>query len=584
MYLYKIPWFNEQHEMLNSSDELKNLPAFSNYLDEISSGKQPINEDMTMLIENVLPILYKKIDDGEIYVDKTFIHQMLTIPAMVFPFSLFPWETFVICFMVGFRWSADDILVFDEYFLYMARGAGKNGLMSWVIFGLLSKFHAIPHYDIVVSASSERQAKTSFKDIYNVLAKADPDKRTFARTKTEIEHHVTKSNFQFLSSNGATADGLRLGLSYIDEMHAIADYSMLNVLGSALGKIPDARSVITSTNGYVRGSVLDDYIETGKEVLKGNLGIQFPRDDEHHSSLFPFMHHIDDVSEVKELVGWQKSNPSLIYMPTLLTQYRKEVRKIDTNAELNIEFHLKRVNYPKEDNRFSLATSEELANTVHKSINDYVNETGDTTVWGVVDYSETTDMTSCGVIGVDTLNDVWYYEQQSYITSHVENAGIINPEILRLGHEQGRLNTVYTKMIDPSVVVNHFTVIAQKYFLKVIYIDQFKSTLLKPALEQAGFIVKVIRTDMKAETQISSVVDKLFSQNRIYTGDDAMFRWAVKNLYKQVLSKGIRYDKIEPKSRKTDPASAFLTGLIGMVIEDSAIEQPASTFAGHMIT
>lgn len=584
MRMYQIPWFSHQHEMLTTAKELLAFKPFTNYLELIESGRQPVSEDIHKLIDNVLPIIYEKMDAGEIYLDKTMVHQVLTVPAKVFPYGLFDWQTFVICFMFGFRWSEDDALVFDEYFLYMARGAGKNGFMSWVIFAVISKINEINKYHVVVSASSERQAKTSFIDISEVIAAVDPKKRIYRRTYTEIEHLTTKSNFQYLSSNGATADGLRLGMLYLDEVHAISDYAMLNVLRSALGKIPDARAAITTTDGYVRGSVLDNFKEKAHEVLEGVQGIQYPREDVKHSSMFPFMHRIDDLSELKTKEGWLKANPSLLFIPTLMGRYRSEVKEIDQDAELNLEFHCKRVNYPKEDNRFSLASLEELRETSKRSMADYTPTTGDNAVYGTVDYSETTDLTSCGFIGFDKVNDEFYYKHKSFITHASHTSGVINPEILRLGHDEGTLEVLYEPMVDPKNVVNYFLEVSKEYYIEKIFIDQYKSTILKPALEAAGFVVSVTRTDMKSETQIQPVVDKIFKQHRLHVGEDSLFRWAVRNLYKVVTSKGIRYEKIEPKKRKTDPASALITGLIGIVIEDSQVKQENSLFAGHMIT
>lgn len=584
MRSHKIPWFTNHHDMLTTSKELLAFKPFTNYINLIKSGKQPANEDIWLLINDILPIIYEKMDQGEIYLDKTMVNQILCVPAKAFPYGLFDWETFIVNFMAGFRWTDDDTLVYDEYFLYMARGAGKNGFMSWVIFALISKINEINKYNIVVSASSERQAKTSFIDISEAIATVDPNKRVFKRTYTEVEHLTTRSNFQYLSSNGKTADGLRLGMVYLDELHAIESYSMLNVLRSALGKIPDARVTITTTDGYVRGSVLDHYKEQSHEILHGKQGIQYPRDDDRFSSMLPFMHHIDDLSELRTVEGWQKANPSLIYLPTLLNEYRKNIKSIDSDAELNLEFHCKRVNYPKEDNRFTLATLEELKLTTERDLDYYVESTGDNTVFGVVDYSETTDLTSCGAIGYDMRNDLFYYKHHSFITHSSHAAGIINPEILQVGHDEETLTVVYEPMIDPSNVVNYFRELSQKYYIKKIFIDQYKSTILKPALEQAGFKVAVVRTDMKSETQINPVVDKLFKQHRLFTGQDAMFRWAVRNLYRLVTSKGIRYEKIEPKKRKTDPASAFITGLIGIVLDDSIVQQESNQFAGRMIT
>lgn len=576
----KIAWFKQEHEILTDPEDVLQLPCVANYLEVIENGTQPVSDEVEQLVNKVLPKALDMMREGTIYFDKTAVYQMIAVPATAFPYGLYDWEAFLTIFIAGFRFSDDDTLCYDEYLFYMARGAGKNGYMSWIIFCLISKINGIPHYDVAVSASAERQAKTSFIDIFNVLAETDPEQRVFRRTKTEIEHRETLSNFQFLSSNGKTADGLRLGALYLDEIHAIDSYDMLNVLKSSLGKVPDARIFITTTDGYTRGSVLDSYKEQGRSVLNGELGIHYPKDDPRHSRVLPFMCCINDLSEAKEETGWYKANPSLRFNKQLLQQYRKEVIQIDRNAELNIEFHVKRVNYPKEDNRFSLATHEELANTKKDNLFNYLERMGDNAVFGCVDYSSTTDLTSVGLIAHDQLHDIYYYEHESFITHESFSSGTINPKVLEAGKESEKLNVVYTKIIDVDEVVNYFVKQSQTFFIEMIFIDQFKSTLLKPALERAGFTVEVVPIKMVTETMVAPVIDKIFAQHRLFAGNDPLFTWAVNNLQKDITKNGLRYVKIEPKARKTDPASALIAGLIGMLDHE-----PESTdgFAGKFI-
>lgn len=578
--LHQIPWLKKEHEILTDPKEIMELPAIKNYVDAIESGIQPVSEEVDKLIHGYLPRILKMVEKGELYLDKTAVEQMIAVPATAFPYGLFDWEAFLVVFIVGFRFSDDDTLAFDEYFFYMARGAGKNGFMSWIIFSLISKLNGIPHYDIAVSASAERQAKTSFTDIFNVLAATDPDQRVFRRTKTEIEHRETLSNFQFLSSNGRTADGLRLGALYLDEIHAIDSYDMLNVLKSSLGKVPDARIFITTTDGYTRGSVLDSYKEQGREVLDGKTGVDFPKDHKQHRRILPFMCCINDIAEATEEVGWYRANPSLRFNKQLLQQYRKEVIQIDTNAELNIEFHVKRVNYPKEDNRFALASTEELMNTGKDNLANYVERSGDNAVYGVVDWSSSRDLTSVGMIAHDQLHDMYYFEHESFMPHEYAQNGDVKGEVIELGQEKGKINIVYTKTIETNYVVDYFTQQSNKYFIDTIFIDQFKSTLLKPALEQAGFTVVVVPIKMVTETMVSPVVDKIFAQNRLFAGDDPIFRWAVNNMQKEITKNGLRYTKIEPKARKTDPASALITGLIGMLDREPEV---SDGFAGKFI-
>lgn len=579
----KIEWLPEPHEILTSSADVAEYPPFKEYIDMIKSGQQKVSKDIHDLIKIIEKHLYPMIDDGRVYMDLTMTEDFRLVPANSFPYDIFPWESFLLPFICGFRFSEDDILVFNEYFLYMARGAGKNGFMSWVIYALISKLNGIEKYDVAVSASSERQAKTSFTDIHGVLAKADPKQRSFKRTLTEIVSKSTKSKFHFLSSNGKTADGLRLGAMYLDEIHAIEDYAMMKVLRSSLGKIPDARMLITTTDGYVRGAVLDGYKDKAHSILNEERGFWFPRDDRRFSGLLPFMHHIDTIEEATTEEGWQKANPTLLHNRFLLQIYRQEVVDMESDAELNIEFHCKRVNFPKNDNRYAFATLDEL-NMTSKGLTfeQYCDETGRNDVIGVVDYSQSRDLTSVGLMIQDQIDGDYYYLHHSFITREAFNSGQVKPSILKRGLEEGKLTVVESENVDPEHVRQWFSKMGETYYITHIYIDQYRTALLKPELERFGFNVIKTSTNMKNETTVLPVLDDAFINHKIHAGEDFLFRWAVNNMQKEVLQKGVRFGKIEYQTRKTDPFSAFITGLIGWFCYDDE-EPPQTDYVGGII-
>ena len=579
----KIPWLPESHEILTTSEDVASYPPFKEYIDMVKSGEQPVSEDIHALIGLIEKHLYPMIDAKTVYMDLTMTESFRLVPAKAFPYDIFPWESFLLPFICGFRFSEDDILVFNEYFLYMARGAGKNGFMSWVIYGLISKLNGIQHYDVAVSASSERQAKTSFTDIHGVLSTVDPSQRSFKRTLTEIISKSTQSKFHFLSSNGKTADGLRLGAMYLDEIHAIEDYSMMKVLRSSLGKIPDSRMLITTTDGYVRGAVLDGYKDKSHSILNEERGFWFPRDDRRFSSLLPFMHHIDELSEATTEEGWHKANPTLRHNSFLMQTYRQEVVDMESDAELNIEFHCKRVNYPKNDNRYAFATMDELTGTTQGlTFEEYCAETGRNDVIGVVDYSQSRDLTSVGLMIKDNIDGDFYYLHHSFITREAFESGQVKPTILKRGIEEGHLTIVEAENIDAEVVREWFVKMGDRYYITHIYVDQYRTALLKPELERFSFNVIKTSTNMKNETIVLPVLDDLFINRKLHAGEDFLFRWAVSNMQKEVKSKGVTFGKIEYQSRKTDPFSAFITGLIGIYCYEDE-EPPQTDYVGGIL-
>lgn len=101
-------------------------------------------------------------------------------------FPLEPFQKFLTCF-IFLRYKDSDDLVFNEFFIYMARGAGNNGFVSALVNYFISELHGIDFYNVSIVANSEKQAKTSFTEVYNAIDMNDALKYT--------------SNFKRLLSN-----------------------------------------------------------------------------------------------------------------------------------------------------------------------------------------------------------------------------------------------------------------------------------------------------------------------------------------------------------------------------------------------
>src|SRR5690606_40932900 len=74
-------------------------------------------------------------------------------------------------------WSSD--VCSSDLFYYMARGAGKNGLVSALSNYFISELHGIDFYGVSIVANSEKQAKTSFTEVYNAIDMNDELKSYF---------------------------------------------------------------------------------------------------------------------------------------------------------------------------------------------------------------------------------------------------------------------------------------------------------------------------------------------------------------------------------------------------------------------
>ena len=143
--------------------------------------------------------------------------------------------------IVGVFFDNGDI-VFNDIRIIVGRGSGKNGFISYLSFYFLSPLHGIRGYNIDLLANSEDQAKTTFKDVYEIVKEPvkksyeEKIKKNFNATKEEITGLKTKSVLRFNTSSKRGKDSKRTGCIIFDEKHEYVDVSNMNTLTSGLGK------------------------------------------------------------------------------------------------------------------------------------------------------------------------------------------------------------------------------------------------------------------------------------------------------------------------------------------------------------
>ncbi|PTY77360.1 terminase [Heyndrickxia sporothermodurans] len=518
------------------------------YFHLIESGELPACKEQYQLIDYVRKVLSR----DDIYIKTNIVEDSVEIPARYFPYSLYPWQKFVNVFIFGVRWKQDDTLVFNRYFIYMGRGGGKNGYISYDSFFMMSKQHGISNYDIDIVATSEAQAKTSFLDVYNVLE--DPKnekklKKAFYRSKVEIKNNSTNSSLVYNTSNARTKDGKRPGCVIFDEEHEYDNYDAIKVFTSGGGKKQDYREFHISTDGNVRGGPLDDLKEEARMILNGELDVE-------NSTLFPFICKLDDPSEVDDPKLWAKANPSLPYNDTLMRKMKTEYQQMQRNAAIKIEFMTKRMNCPIEDTRFEVASYEDRLAT-NQPIPPQLK--GMDAIGGV-DFADVRDFCSVGVLV--KYKGKRYWLQHTFIHHMALELQDINKDIIQLALDKGLAEIVYGKSIEPQRVVNWFIEKAKDFYIKKICLDTYRAAILGPKLEEAGFEVMVCRTGSFTHSKLSPIVDDCFINQSLVFGNDPLMRWYVGNVYVDYLGNGNKeYKKIDPEKRKTDGYFAFLHAL-----------------------
>jgi len=96
-----------------------------NYIDAVCSGEILFSKDVAALIE----LVEQKLTQENVWIDEGTINQAIDSIEKYFPLKLLKWQKFVVACMFGLFYD-DDSLVFNEFLLYMGRGAREECIFS----------------------------------------------------------------------------------------------------------------------------------------------------------------------------------------------------------------------------------------------------------------------------------------------------------------------------------------------------------------------------------------------------------------------------------------------------------------------
>ncbi len=511
-------------------------PYIDSYIDKIRSGEILSSKEL----KQAMDYIEFKLDNPDVYIDHEKIEKAVELTERYFEMTLLDWELFLFA-LIHCYYKSTDMVVFDEFLLVLGRGNGKNGFISPVAWYLTTHYHGITGYNVDIIANSEDQAKTSFNDVYGVLERTwQKSKKFFYKTKQLIVNIKTNSYVKYNTSNAKTKDGKRSACLIFDEIHEYEDYEMINVFTSGFGKRKHSRVFYITTNGYVRGGVLDDQLELAEKVLSGEIT---------ELGLLPLIYKIDSKEEALDPGMWIKANPSLPYFPELKKELDKAAIKMKYQPHIALDFLTKRMNYPAEDNFVVVAPWEKILATNRPIPYD---ELEGLSCIGAIDYAMITDFASCGLLFKH--NGFRHYIEHTFVCHRalqVESRPIRFP--IQEAVNRGLITIIREDSISADVIANWFLEQAKKYNIQNIACDSFRASMLKAKFTEVGLPLTEVRSGPITHAKVAPLIESMFAEETLVLGDNMTMRWYTNNTYQEMDAKGnITYKKIEPKTRKTD--------------------------------
>lgn len=513
------------------------------YIDFVKSDEAVVCKEQLLLCD----LVEKAFREEEIYVDENQLERYLGLQKH-FPYKLLPWETF--CFALhNCTYRKDGQLRFPFLVILVGRGAGKNGYLAFENFALLTPVNGVKYYDIDMFATSERQAKTTFEDVYNVLEDNKNYFKNYFKWNLEcITNIKTGSRLRFHTRAPNSKDGGRPGKVDFDEYHAYTDFKLIEVATGGLGKKEHPRRTIASTQGDVRDGPLDILLEKIMQILEGKLN---------DNGLLPFVCWLDDPEEVSDKKNWHKANPSLRYFPNLQTEMNMEYADYVLDPANNSAFMTKRMNRPPKETEYNVTVWENLV----AATEEIPDLSGGSCVAGV-DFAKADDFVVAGLLF--KVGERYYWLHHTWVCKKSRDLSRIKFP-LQEAEKEGVLTFVDEVEISPDLPIEWLAQMAKKYIIESVAIDNFRYALMSESLKKIGFTpekknVKLVRPSdiMKAAV----VIGHVFAMQQIKWGESKIMRWYTWNTKAVTDSKGnVTYEKISEKDRKTDGFMAFVAAM-----------------------
>lgn len=516
------------------------------YADKVLSGKVLTSAVTKWCVRYHL----RRVTEPGVTIDHAKINRAREIIERYFPFKLFDWELYLLALVHCFK---DGDVLFRDFLIVMGTGNGKNGFISGLTWYFTTPDHGVKGYNVDIIANSEEQAMMSPDEIRGVLEEnKDRLDRQFKWTKTSIDNVKTGSYIRFNTSNARTRAGKRSACLVFDEIFMFENFDVIREYQASFGKRPMSRIFKITSQGNVRDGVLDTELKTAYEVLLGN-------GDDLRSC--PLIYGVEAEMEVLDPAMWVKANPSFDCLPSLQTAIKTDFAEMRYKSEIEETFYTKRMNWPRMSRELTVASHEELTAASQEIELDL---TGRDCVAGI-DYALLSDMTSAGLLFRSGPERYWI--QHSWICRESADWDRIRAPLLDW-QDRGDLTIVDGPQIDPMLVVDWLAEQMTMYNVMALALDTARFALLREPLESIG--LEYDRKDGNITlvrplqiVSVSPVIESWFRTGAIRWGEIPLMRWAANNTKRvrmkaEGASGNYKYDKIEGRSRKTDPFMALV--------------------------
>lgn len=395
-------------------------------------------------------------------------------------------------------------------------------------------------------ATKKDQARLVFTEAVNMVSQSPSLSKHVKKRKSDLYFPVTFSKFEPLASDSNSLDGLNVHNVIMDELHAIKDRNLYDVMKQAMSAREQPLLDMITTAGFVRECIFDSIYDYACNVLDNTV-----QDDR----FMAFIYELDDRNEWTDFTMWEKANPGLgtvksyeelaanverakndpDFLPTVLTK-DFNVRDTVTGSWLTFDA----IN---NDQRFDLT------------------DIADSYAIGGVDLSSTTDL-SCATLLVMRPDGRKFVVQQYFLPAELIELREKEDKIpYTKWVERGLLTSCDGNKVNYTDVTNWFLNMLHEYNIRPVWVgyDPWNSQYWVQEMQSHGFNMVIVRQGSQTLSQPMKELAADLSAKNINYNNNPLLKWCLTNTsIKRDENDNIRPVKGQHKRQRIDGTVSLL--------------------------
>lgn len=362
------------------------------------------------------------------------------------------------------------------------------------------------------------QARITWTEAHNMVAQSPALSKHVRKRKTDLYFPVTFSKFEPLASDSNSLDGLNTHYCIMDELHAIKDRNLYDVMKQSMTARTQPLLAMITTAGFVRECIYDDIYNYACKVLDGLI------EDER---FLAFIYELDDRSEWTDFRMWEKANPGLGTI--------KDFAELAANVEraqhdpnflptvLTKDFNI----------RDTVAGTWLTFDQINNEETFDIKELRDSYAVGGADLSSTTDLSCATLLIMKPGSDKKYCLQQYFLPEELLEQRVKEDKIAYdKWAKRGLLTLCEGNKVNYSDVTDWFARMYQEYGIRPLWIgyDPWNSQYWIEEMKNMGFNMVVVRQGAQTLSQPMKEMGADLCAKKINYGNNPVLKWNLTNV------------------------------------------------------